>query len=416
VSQDSLNSTLTPAAAAATTDVFARIPITVPSIGDLELEAVARPLKSGWLTQGPEVAAFEREFAAYVGAPHACAVSNCTTALHLALRALGVGDGDEVITVSHSFIATANAIRYCGATPVFIDIEPATLNMNPDAIEAAVSTRTRAILCVHQLGMPCDIMRIVAIARRFGLWVIEDAACAIGSEILVNGQWERIGKPHGDIACFSFHPRKVITTGDGGMITTARPEWDARFRLWRQHGMSVPDTVRHGATEVVFETYETLGYNYRLTDLQAAVGRAQLQRLPDILERRRAIANRYAELLSDIPGVQLPQPPSWARTNWQSYCLRLPDCCDQRVVMQALLDMGVASKRGVMCSHRAPAYETADWRCVHAARTCGCAPGTCLRLCESEHAEDRCIMLPLHPGLSEADQDRVVAAVHRACA
>src|SRR5262245_35009261 len=166
-------------------EVASRIPITAPWLDEQELAAVARPLKSGWLTQGPEVAAFEREFAAYVGAPHACAVSNCTTALHLALLALGVGPGDEVITVSHSFIATANAIRYCGATPVFVDIEPATLNMNPALIEAAITTRTRAILCVHQLGMPCDIQEIVEIARRFGLWVVEDAACAIGSEVLV---------------------------------------------------------------------------------------------------------------------------------------------------------------------------------------------------------------------------------------
>src|SRR5213593_271744 len=162
-------------------NVVSRIPITAPLLGDRELEAVARPLRSGWLTQGPEVAAFEREFAEYVGAPHACAVSNCTTALHLALRAVGVGPGDEVITVSHSFIATANAIRYCDAVPVFVDIDPATFNMNPGAIEAAVTSRTRAILCVHQIGMPCPIEEIVAIARRFGLRVVEDAACAIGS-------------------------------------------------------------------------------------------------------------------------------------------------------------------------------------------------------------------------------------------
>jgi dTDP-4-amino-4,6-dideoxygalactose transaminase len=180
--------------------------------------------------------------------------------------------------------------------------------------------------------------------------------------------------------------------------------------------MSIPDTVRHGASEVVFETYETLGYNYRLTDLQAAVGRAQLQRLPDILERRRALARRYAELLADIPDLQLPKPRAWARTNWQSYCVRLPDWCDQRRVMQALLDAGIASKRGVMCIHRTPAYGANDWRSVDNAPTCECAPGTCSRLCESERAEDRSIMLPLHPGLSEGDQDRVAGAVRSACA
>src|SRR4051812_16382800 len=314
------------------------IPVARPSIGAEEFEAVRRPLESGWLTQGPEVAAFEREFAAFVDAPHACAVSNCTTALHLALRATGVRAGDEVITVSHSFIATANAIRYCRATPVFVDIDPATFNIDPAAIANAINSRTRAILCVHQIGMPCDIEKIVAIARRHGLWVVEDAACAIGSEVRIDGRWERIGKPHGDIACFSFHPRKVITTGDGGMITTSRAEWDARFRLWRQHGMSVPDTVRHGATEVVFESYETLGYNYRLTDLQAAVGRVQLQRMPEILARRRTLADRYATLLASVPGLVLPAAPAWARTNWQSYCVRLPEGANQRKVMETLLE------------------------------------------------------------------------------
>jgi dTDP-4-amino-4,6-dideoxygalactose transaminase len=396
-------------------EVASRIPITKPWLDEQELEAVARPLKTGWLTQGPEVAAFEHEFAEYVGASHACAVSNCTTALHLALLALGIGPGDEVITVSHSFIATANAIRYCGATPVFVDIDPASLNMNPAAIDPAITSRTRAILCVHQLGMPCDLDAIVAVARRRGLWVIEDAACAIGSEIRVGDRWERVGKPHGDIACFSFHPRKVITTGDGGMITTSRPDWDARFRLWRQHGMSVPDSVRHGASEVVFESYEMLGFNYRLTDLQAAVGRVQLQRLSEILERRRVAAARYATLLAEVPGMVLPAEPAWARTNWQSYCVRLPDGCDQRQVMQTLLDQGIASKRGVMCTHRSPAYAQIPWTCGQGPRACACPPATCVRLCESERAEDRSLMLPLYPGLTAFDQDRVAEAVKRAC-
>ena len=231
------------------------IPITKPLIGEEEVQAAAQALRSGWVSQGPRVAEFEESFAAYVGAPHACAVSNCTTALHLALLAVGVQPGDQVITVSHSFIATANSVHYCGATPVFVDIDPATFNLDPARIEPAITERTKAILCVHQVGMPCDMAQIMEIAARHGLPVIEDAACAIGSEIRVGDRWERIGKPHGDIACFSFHPRKVITTGEGGMLTTRNPAWDAQFRLLRQHCMSVPDTKRHASAEVIFESY-----------------------------------------------------------------------------------------------------------------------------------------------------------------
>src|SRR5690349_20095064 len=191
------------------------IAIAKPFLGEEEAAAAREAILSGWVTQGPRVEAFEREFAAYVGASHACAVSSCTTALHLALHALGVGPGDEVITVSHSFIATANAVRYCGATPIFIDIDPRTYNMDPALIEAAITPRTKAIMPVHQIGLPCDMPAILAIAQKHGLPVVEDAACAIGSQINVNGNWDRIGKPHGTVACFSFHPRKVITTGDG---------------------------------------------------------------------------------------------------------------------------------------------------------------------------------------------------------
>lgn len=384
-------------------------------MGDEEVEAAARAIRSGWVTQGPEVAAFEREFASFVGASHACAVSSATTALHLALLAAGVTPGDEVITVSHSFIATANVVRYCGALPVFVDIEPGTFNLDPTRIEAALSPRTRAILCVHQMGMPCDLAAIAPIARRHGIALVEDAACAAGSEILWEGRWDRVGRPHGDIACFSFHPRKLVATGDGGMLTTANADWDARLRLLRQHGMNVPDTTRHASTTVVFESYPVIGYNYRMTDIQAAVGREQMKRLPVVLERRRGLARRYLDGLAGLPGLRLPVEPEWARSNWQSFCVRLTDGLDQRAVMQRLLDEGISTRRGVMCAHREGSYPAGTWTCRPAGRDCDCGPGVCRRLAESEHAQERGIILPLFHQLTHSEQDRVIAALRSAC-
>lgn len=380
----------------------ARIPIARPLLGEEEAAAARRAILSGWVTQGPEVAAFEDEFAAALGAGHACAVSSCTTALHLALLACGVRDGDEVVTVSHSFIATANAIRYCGATPVFVDIIPETFNLDPLRLEMAVGTRTKAILAVHQLGMPCDLDAILAIADRHGLPVIEDAACAIGSEVRWAGSWQRIGRPHGRVACFSFHPRKLLSTGDGGMLTTDDDQLDARFRLLRQHGMSVPDTVRHAASQVIAENYPALGFNYRMTDIQAAIGREQLKRLPGIVARRRTLAARYAHSLRDVPGLQLPVEPDWARSNWQTYAVRVA-ATRQQAIMQTLLDAGIATRRGVMNAHLEAAYPPDTWR----------AAGT---LARSEAAQQSAIALPLFHDLTEADQDRVIAGLREAVA
>jgi dTDP-4-amino-4,6-dideoxygalactose transaminase len=372
------------------------IPIALPLLADEEADAARAAVLSGWVSQGPEVAAFEREFAALVGAPNACAVSNCTTALHLALTALNIGPGDEVITVSHSFVATANCILYCDATPIFVDIDPDAYNIDPDRVSEAISPRTRAIIAVHQMGMPCDLAALTALAARKGVALIEDAACAAGSQIRMNGNWERIGKPHGLIACFSFHPRKVITTGEGGMLTTADAELDRKFRLLRQHGMNVPDTVRHGSPQVIFEDYLMVGFNYRMTDVQAAVGRKQLERLPELVARRRALASRYTELLGNIDGLRLPFEPDWARSNWQSYCVRLPDRLDQRAVMQKLLDQGIATRRGIMCSHREAPYANVE---------------QLYDLRQSECAQDHSILLPIYAQMSEYDQERVAHAL-----
>jgi dTDP-4-amino-4,6-dideoxygalactose transaminase len=244
--------------------------------------------------------------------------------------------------------------------------------------------------------MPCDLQRLVPLARNHGLVLIEDAACAIGSEILWNGSWEKIGRPHADIACFSFHPRKVVTTGDGGMLTTANPEYDRQFRLWRQHSMSVSDTARHGAREVIFESYPEVGFNYRMTDVQAAIGRVQLTRLPDIIRHRRQMARTYADQLRGVPGVECPTEPVWVRSNWQSYCVRVA-AQNQIQVMQAMLDAGISTRRGVMCSHREAPYQGGSERLPH-----------------SECAQDTGIILPLHSTMTNDDVVRVVGELRQA--
>lgn len=359
-------------------------------------------LRSGWVSQGPETETFEREFAAFTGAAHAVAVSSGTAALELALQALGIGPGDEVLTVSHSFVATANAIRNAGARPVFVDIEPATFNLDPARLDAALSPATRAILAVHQLGMPCDLAAIAPIARARGLALIEDAACAAGSEILWQGRWERIGRPHGDLACFSFHGRKPITTGEGGMVTAARADLAERVRALSDHGVSSRAHLRHAARGGARESYAAAGSNRRLSDIQAAIGRAQLARLPALVARRRALAARYRAALAGSRHAAPPAEPAWASSNWQSYCVRLADGIDQRRVMQHMAVRGIATRPGVMCAHLEPAWSEGAWR----------AAGP---LSESEAARARCLLLPLFPSLGDADQDRVVAALTEAC-
>lgn len=387
-----------------------QIPIVRLALGDAEIEAVSRVIRSGWVAQGPEVAAFEREFAAAVGAHFAVAVSNCTVALELSLRVAGVRPGDDVATVSHSFIATANAVVAVGARPIFVDIQPDTYGMDPAALARAITPRTRAILCVHQIGFPCDLPAILAVARPRGLPVIEDAACAIGSEIRIDGAWQRIGRPHGLLACFSFHPRKLVTTGDGGMVTTSDPTLAERLRSLRQHAISTPNPAHHDSHQVALESFSEPAFNFRMTDLQAAVGRPQLARLSAIIAERRALATRYTEALADHTLLAPPTAPPWLRSNWQSYptTLRPGGRMSQVEIMQFLLDHGVASRR-IGNAHAEPAYATCAWSCgqepcdptAHAAGRCLCLP-------VSERARDNTILLPLFHGMSPAEQDYVL--------
>jgi perosamine synthetase len=386
------------------------IPIARPLLGEEEAAAAREAILSGWVTQGPRVAEFETNFAAFVGAEHAVAVSNCTVALHLALKGVGVGPDDEVIVPSHSFIATANSITYLQAKPVFIDIDRASYNLDPAKLEALISPKTKAILLVHQVGMPADLDAILGIAKQRNIPVVEDAACAAGSEVCWNGEWQKIGKPHGLVACFSFHPRKVITTGDGGMLTTNDPDLDQKFRLWRQHGMNVSDVVRHGSKKIVFEDYLEIGFNYRMTDIQAAVGIEQLKRLPGLVEERRRIAKAYQVLLGGLEGINVPQDRSNTRTNWQTFLISLQNNkLGQRALMQELQDQGISTRRGIMCAHREPAYRHFDWSCENRPG-CNCNPGKCAALSNSEWAQDHAIALPLFPGMTEEDQVRVVEA------
>ncbi len=372
-----------------------KIPVARPSFGLEEEKAVLEVLRSGWVSQGPRVAQFEREFAAYVGALDAVAVSSCTTALHLALLAAGIKPGDEVLCPSLSFIATANAIVYAGATPVFVDVDESTYNMDPARIEDAITPRTRAILAVHQIGLPSAMTEIGEIASRRGLTVIEDAACAIGAEY----KGRRIGAPHAAMACFSFHPRKILATGEGGMITTADREIAERLRRLRQHAMTVSDLARHGSSTVVVESYDEVGYNYRMTDMQAAIGLAQLERLDDMLARRRALALRYSSRLSRLGWLVVPHEPSGTRHNFQSYMVRLrgnaPVGRDE--LMQGLLNRGISSRRGIMAIHReAPYRQTAPWDA---------------RLPVTNRVTDTAVILPLFHDMTESEQDYVVDAL-----
>ena len=331
-----------------------RIPVMQPWLGEEEGHAAAEALRSGWIAQGPRVEAFEQAFTETIGAATAVAVSSCTAALHLAMRVGEVGAGDDVIVPSLSFIATANAPTYVGARPVFADVDACTQNVTVETVEAALTPATRAVIVVHQVGVPADVAALHALCDPRGILIVEDAACAIGSTY----HGHLIGTDS-DLVTFSFHPRKLVTTGEGGMLVSRRDEWASRARALREHGMSVSAAERHRSDVPVTESYLEVGFNYRLTDLQAAVGLVQLTKLGPMVARRREQAARYQDLLSRHPAIGVPHDPPWGTTNYQSFSITLPDDVDRDAAMARLLEDGISTRRGVMAAHLEPAYRDA---------------------------------------------------------
>lgn len=363
-----------------------------PWLGPEEQAAAAAAIASGWVAQGPRVAAFEAAVAGRVGAAHGVAVSSCTAALHLALVGLGVGPGDEVVVPSLSFIATANAPRYAGATPVFADVDAATQNVTARTVAAVLTPRTQAVVVVHQGGIPADLDGLRTLCAARGVPIVEDAACALGST--------HRGRPIGAgarVAAFSFHPRKLVTTGEGGMVTTDDPALAARLRRLREHGMDVSAADRHAARQPVIEAYLETGFNYRMTDVQAAIGLVQLGRLDAMVARRRALADRYRALLADVPGLTMHADPPWGTSNHQSFWVLLRDdvATDRGAVLAALAAAGIGARRGFMAAHLEPAYAGHPH-----------AP-----LPVTERLTARSVILPLYHDLTEADQDRVVGVL-----
>ena len=365
-----------------------QVPFSRPYLRGDEGAAVAETIATGWVSQGPRVREFEAAFAERVGARDAVATTNCTTALQLALYVSGIGPGDEVIVPSMSFIATANSVWQNGAEPVFADVDPRTYNLDPASAERAITSRTRAIMPVHQLGLPADMDAFLALGERYGLAIVEDAACAIGASYR--------GRPIGSLgplACFSLHPRKVITTGEGGMIAVQDPEVAERLRRLRQHAMDVSDLARHGAKDVVIESYPERGWNQRMTDMQATLGLCQLEALDEILEQRARLAARYSAAIERIPYLEPPFEPDDVQRTWQSYAVRLSPGAPvgRHELMCRLLRDGVPTRRGVMAIHEEPSYADAAADLPH-----------------TEAATRESLMLPLFAGLTDEEQDHVI--------
>ena len=370
------------------------IPIAKPWFGEEEIAAVGRVLQSGWVAQGAAVADFEAQLSALLGGAHLVAVSNGTAALHLAMIGVGAGPGDDVIVPSASFIATANCVRYVGANPVFADVCPVTQNLTVDTVRAAWTPATRAVIVVDQLGLPADIAPVEALCEARGAVLVDDAACALGSRYR-----GRLVGCDAAIATFSFHPRKVITTGEGGALVCRDPAVAERLRRLRQHGVDLDAAARHGTAGTVVESYAEVGYNYRMTDLHAAIGNIQLQRLDAIVSRRRALAERYQRALAGRLDLAVAHDPPYGQANYQSFGVKLvgdrADAARRDLVLKRLVALGIGARPGIAAIHQLGAYRNQPH-----------SP-----LPETERWADTSLLLPLYPQLTDGEADQVAAAL-----
>lgn len=374
-----------------------KIQIASPSVGEEEWQAVREPLSSGWLTQGPQVAAFEKAFAERHRVPHALAVTSCTTGLHLAIEALGIGEGDEVIVPSFTWVASTNVVLHAGAVPVLVDVDRETYNIAIKEVEQKLTDRTKAVMAVHMFGLCADVPALRELLPP-EVAIIEDAACAVGAS-----HGDSPAGSLGDVAAFSFHPRKTITTGEGGMVTTKDEATASRAEILRNHGASVSEEARHqGDKPYLLPEFDVAGFNYRMTDVQAAIGLVQLGKLDALLAERERWAGFYRAELKDLEWLRTPASPDHGQHGWQAYvCYVDPDTApmQRNEMMERLQARGIATRPGTHAVHTLAFYR----------RTFGFKSGS---FPAARDCAYNTLAIPLHNRMSQDDYEYVVEALH----